>query len=339
LDEVQKEFQKFELKDPRPLIDTENLEAFGDDLWFFGVRETLWKYNVTTGEAIDYSEILRSVTDKNFYLLGITKDASQQFWVTTSRGLIKLAPKTKEKFSFNIQSKDGFCEDNCYVQSIVASDTAIYFAYLYHVIAMSKKTKQFYRLNYDLENVNKGSEQESIWDEGAGKLEILDDQLIWLDQIINVPSLNGKDILSEQTDYRVVNSLIGNQTIWLAPYYPNDKSQQLFEYNLQTQQLKNISPDVDLVPEDYPLQILESKHHDKVWVVFEERGILEFSKSGAFLEKYDDPSINDNNCLYEDSKGNLWIGTKVGLTKIQIPSGKMKHFVNKTFNFKDVKRV
>ena len=332
--EVNSEFDIFPLKNSQPLIDTENIESIGDDLWFFGVQETLWKVNLKTSEVVNYSDVLRSVTDKNFYILNVIKDASQQLWVTTSRGLIKLAPAKKAKFFMEIQKQDGFCEDNCYVQSITATDTAIYFSYLYSVVAQSKQTKQFYSLDNNLENTSKGAMIESIWDEGANKLSVHNNQLIWLDQLIDLNTLESVDLIPQQNDYRVVNSPIGDHTLWLAPYYPAQKEEQLFEYNFKTNQLRNISPDLDLPSEDYPLQILESKLYDKVWVAYEFRGILEFTKSGKYIRKYQDDSILDNNCLYEDKKGNLWVGTKQGLTKINIQNdGELQHFKNRTYNY------
>lgn len=331
--EIENQFEVFELKDNRPLIDTESIEIIGDDLWIFGVQEKLWKVDMKTWKTTDYTDALRSVTDKNFYILNVWQDDSEQLWVTTSRGLIKLTPAKKEKIQTAIRKQDGFCEGNCSVQSITASDTAIYFSYLYETIAMSKKTKKFYPLNYNLKNLSKGSLLESVWDEGAQKLSIYNNQLVWLDQIIDLTSLKGIDLLPSQSDYRVVNCLIGDHTLWLAPYYPTRKDQQLFEYNFKTKQLRNISPDLDIVNEDYPLQILESKKHNKVWVATEERGVLEFTKSGEYIRNYKDESINQNNCLYEDKNGTLWIGTQNGLTKVNIQTGDFKNIDNKTYNY------
>jgi len=255
------EFEIFELKDKAPLINSEFIRVIDNNLWIGGVHENLWKVNLETLEAEDYTEELRKTTDKTFYILGVFKDKSNELWVTTSRGLIKLKRNEEKKYSRNLNLSSGFCEDNCYIQSITHTKTHIFYSYLFDLIAYDKQNKTFNKIekvSLDPKNVRIGTTKEIYWDEGSNKLSTYKDKIIWHDELIDSKIFSKKDLLPNHSDFRVGNVLNGDD-LWLIPFYPNKKDDQVYIYNLKTDKLKNISPGAEIREHDFPLGLWVSK--------------------------------------------------------------------------------
>ncbi len=334
-----KEFEIFNQVEETALINTENIVSIGDDMWFMGVHETLWKVNMKNFEVQDYSSNIRGLTDKSFYILNIFKDHSEQLWLTTSMGLIKLGPQRALSYNHVLDSKDGYCTENCYVQSITENDQEMFFSYLYKVVAQNKKTGLTRELDIPLGKIKKGSPQESIWDEGSHKLSLVGDKLIWMDQLYDLNTRECLDVLKDQNDTRTVNGVVNSDKLWIAPYYPRNINELLYVYDLKSGSKKALSPDLEFYLDDFPFKILESKIQNKVWLTTKSQGILSFTKQGKFIERIHEDSSKEYYDLFEDASGTLWISTSTGIGRLKRNISEVEHFNLEIKNYQGRKKI
>ena len=336
-DQVEDKFVRVRYDNEEAFINTEYIKSIGDDLWLGGLHESLWCYKKDQDRWEDYTSSIRELVNKNFYILGVFEGHSDQLWVTTSAGLFKLEKNPQEHIQMILQDKDGLCRDNCHIMSIADASDAVYFSYLDRIAYIEKSSGSVKSLNYNLGEKIKGTTQEYQWDVGSPRLSVIDNQLLWMDQLIDLTSPRGVDLLPKHTDFRVVHRIIDDQRIWLAPFYPESNKEMLYEYDLKDERLRNISPDIAYYPDDLISDIYPSKYHDKVWVGLQsikEAGVLEFTKSGVFIRRIsvsDDAShVTDNitYTFYEDKNKNLWIGTGYGLAKLELESDQVTPYPN-----------
>jgi len=333
-DTKKEEFEKVVFQNDQHLIDTEAIKIIGNDMWFLGVHEHLWRLNLLTKKLEDYTDRLRALSVRNFYLLDIFKDRTDQLWVTTSRGLVHLSQKKEPKFKSALQRSSEFCDDNCYIQSILATPDKIYFSFLQDLVELDKASGAFSKTSLSLPNVKKGNNMEAIWDLGAKKLSLADDMLIWNDQLINTNKNTSTDILKNQSDYRVVSEYMGDQKIWLAPYYPRNKIERLTEYNLANNTSKPIPCDFEFLADEIPYKILASKENNTVILLYEKSGIVVVNKSGKFVHQIKSRFQNFYTDVVEDSSGNFWFANKKGLSRLKPNGKKLDNFFLKKIDFR-----
>ena len=337
------EFNKVELPIPTALANTEYISFIGDELWLGGYYENLWCYNLRTQSIEDYSQDIRKGQSGRSYILGVSESSDGSKWVMTSAGIYKCTPTSRNKTRHILDVMSGFCDDDCFVHSIAASNSHIYFANVDQITAKNKSTNEIFKLPVSIANTRTEKGLPIYWSVGGQILSFASGKIFHHDMVVDASTFEHKHLIKNKQDFRVVNGFIDTNTVWFLPFNPQNLQQQLFEYKIKEDRIRPILLDVDLKTKQSGYQILASQEHDRVWLITSKGGLFEFDKNGKLLRH---PSImseigmtaNHTYCLFEQEDV-LWIGTYGGLIKYDWQDSFTQYFANSIKQFNREKRI
>ena len=267
-------------------------------LWF-ATQSGLNKYN---GKSFKhYNKQFQNVTRPTFSRLGkVYVDKQNQLWIVSNIGeLERYQPKTDDF----LPVKTNFSVNNIFQDTQLNMYLGTYNDGIYKIDAATKDTLQLLKGNDSkITSYHFLEADDALYAATSnGVLKIKQDNSY---QYLKVPALNATHMSSLATN--------ASNTLWLGTYgqglYYKTQSENTFK-KLST--LGN-----SILPEDLNIEALLVDSKDRIWIATYGNGLyildLKLKTIQQFKAQKNNPfavHYNDTLCLFEDSTGNIWLGT------------------------------
>ncbi|WP_291651100.1 sensor histidine kinase [Clostridium sp.] len=137
--------------------------------------------------------------------------------------------------------------------------------------------------------------------------------------------------LIEDSYYTEINYVYSDgEIIWLA------STADFYSYNIITREKLYYSKELmefDINPGHIKYILPDYKDKDILWLGGIDIGVVKYHKEKGVIEQYTNKSLDKNslisnyiNCMTFDNSGNLWIGTNIGLSKLDIKTNKFTSY-------------
>lgn len=289
------------------------------DLWLGGLGE-LWYYDAWRQELTDYDAPIRQLVKNTCTYRTIFQDASEVVWLATDFGAIKVTQSDK-LFTQYMSGGSEYCSNvYCSIRGITEDENGlIYIAYYNSIHVLDPRSNAVRPLfpNNDYFNYPFGIN----YHEGAlytGNGIRIDLATLDRDTLFNRPNIDLGAVITGQDDQ-----------LWFG--YQHD----LFRYNPATE---TTTPFRDALGQWDSLagmiaHLFQRPNSEEIWVSTLDQGLYRVHPERGRIAHYttaDDSPIQlphpQVNAVYEDSVGNIWLGTARGLARMRLEEGSMQIF-------------
>lgn len=254
------------------------------------------------------------------------EDFNGTIWIGTDKG-INILNKNNQFNSFEEQKY----LNNKNIVSILQHNQYIWVATKYDGIYIyDKLTSKLVDRIYDSDNGI------SLRNQYIKNLFNIGDEWIVITTNKGIISVNTKEILYkynliEEGYSSELNYLYSDEeNIWLAT------TSNFYSYNLSTGERTYYSEDLikfNINPIRIKYILPDYKDENIIWLGGIDTGLVKYHKENGVIEQYENDPLrydflinNYINCMSFDNLGNLWIGTNVGLSKLDIKTNKFTHY-------------
>ncbi len=312
----------------------------GTYIWHRGYPFSLSRLRLSAGQAgtVDgtIEDFTAQIIEKNQHLpifnstlLNVFRDRSDQIWMTTRAGIVKMTIEEGLFDKFRVGQLDFNCKTgDCKIKG-VAEDGAgnVYFSYDNGIIVYSPKTGRRSRLPL---NIPPQKQSEHALTCAQGKL-------FWNEYVIDLQTLAvGKIFNSSTYDYLAHGLSPDGEQLWIGV---NDWPFQLIAYDISTGETRQFElPESIFVSINYEIRHVHvSPATGSVFLAVWGVGMYEVDTNGQQLHHYFDNRTADDkwqwhgNLLYgmhEGTDGQLWIahGVDAGLSKLDLKTREITRY-------------
>ena len=160
----------------------------------------------------------------------------------------------------------------------------------------------------------------------------------------NILIVTNKDIICFNTkEHSYKEILIGNDYSIELKYIYNDgediwiaTTADFYRYNIKSKETRYYSQDlmyVGINPGDIKYILQDNEDEEIIWLGGIGTGLVKYHKEKGVMKRYTNDSLtkgslinNYINCMAFDDSGNLWIGTNIGLSKLNIKTNKFTSY-------------
>ena len=327
-------FKKWQPKGNLNLDNTFLVKPIKEEVWIGGYYHRLLRYHISTGETTDFSQQIGGVIQSSTsYLNGIIPLPSGEIWLPHYDGLAKLSPQKSTTFRHLFHTQSAFCQNNCTVKSVTGNGNTIYFAFTNRIIEFNEKTNEANILPINVNLKQKGTNKLLFFDIGYKGFHFLDNQLYWNDWAIDLKTKNSQILLPNKADFRVINFIDEEQTLWLMPQFSPLSNPLIYLYDLKNKTSDSLALPIQPIENDPVFQIEISRKNKRLWVLYQQNGLMEFDLKGDLIYHYPLENINQQitqrtNTLYRENNKILWLGHSRGILEINTETREMFYHSN-----------
>lgn len=312
-------FQEFQIRDST-LLDYNN-RLYVDEERILAYKNHFSIINRATGEGDEYSKEIARL--KNFglqeklFLTDVCKDLSGVYWL--SGNLLKnLEFDLVEHIS---QGGNKFCNNwKCPVRKIIEDEKGnIIFGSSHHVLQYNPQTTVVDTLACD--------KSIDVWDAWGLTLER---PFLYVDnRRINLDNCSFYYIIGDAKK-PTLNALDGEGNLWLGA-----ESTTIWIYNMETETVRPFYTLRDILG-DKPVflrSVFPRKKGPGMWVLTGNNGLFLLHLEDGVLAHYTYDPEDENSMassqlydVYETEAGNLWIGSSMGLTRLETATNTFTHY-------------
>ncbi len=281
------------------------------DIWVAG-RNGLWWYQAADQRAKDFTPTIRDRVKHSVNFRQLFEDQTGVLWVASDFGLIKLTFSNPLFTTYLAQGNQHCYEGTCSTRGITEDDKGnIYFSYYNSIHRLDVANKVLTPLfpNIRFHNPPFGLKYHlgALWT-GNGRRIDLASQTV--DTLLEMPSTDLGYVMVDHED-----------ELWVG--FRN----KLFTYDAKAKRLRyhqQLSASLDTTTLDISY-LYQSPSDLTIWVGTLNSGLFRIDKYKGLLAHYDTEGANGVrflhnkiNCIYEDSRQQLWVATGNGLHQLDV---------------------
>lgn len=303
---------------PEEVLRPSKIIAFkGDDMWIAGQANALYRYHLPSKRIEDYSSLAKKIFKKNFEVFNVCFDNKKTVYAVTEAGLLQILKEKELRHEiFSIENSPSIRDGEERILSVIGLDDHLYASTVYDLYEKSPASSHWRRSDIQLQDSSVTNTVANKWDSGSHRLSTIGSRLLWYDYLIDPVSGQQHKLLPSEIDFRITNYVQGDSIIWMAPYYPSEPRRQVFRYHYGTKQLVDVTPPGS-DGNRRPLMFLESRYSDRMWLLYQHRGIYEFTKTGEYI-RHIQPEYQVNYCIGQTHPDFLWLGNPQGFAKLHL---------------------
>lgn len=279
------------------------------NIWVGG-RGVLWYYNALTKRLIDYDERVKQIVKNTCTYRHIFQDQTGTIWASTDFGIIKIV-QSDYLFTHYLSGGSEYCSNVfCSIRGMTEDPLgSIYISYYNSIHVLDPQTNAIRLLfpSNDYFNYPFGLQYHAgaLWTGNGLRIDLNN---LKVDTLFKKPQQDLGAVLVDRQGM----VWMGYQ-YWLYQYDP--ASQTLFTYEDSQGQWDSLAGQISY--------LYESPSTGDIWVATLETGLYQLEHGSERAMHYDTSSrspirlsSNQINSIYEDSRGDMWLGTAFGLHRL-----------------------
>ena len=288
---------------------------------------------VYSRDSMEIKELKKDTRTPNYLSSNVItcfyEDTNGVIWIGTDRGVNILNENKQFKVSIQQSQSTGDLYDKDII-SIVQHDEYIWIATKFDGIYIYNKYGSL------VKHLKKNESGIALSDKYIKNIFSINNQFMVIvtnKDLISIDTKNYSYVhdIYEQDYYHELNYLHNDgDNIWIVT--DND----FFAYDTSSEEIISYSNELrqaNINPGNIKYIIEDKNNSDIIWLSGSDTGVIKYSKKNGVIKRYlkDSPDktaiiSNNINCITFDELGNLWIGTNVGLSKLDMESDEVTSY-------------
>jgi signal transduction histidine kinase/DNA-binding response OmpR family regulator len=313
------EFQEFRLKDNELILRSNQLVVEEDRIFTFGFHFSIIDRKKRDGVpyAKEIARLENFALKEHLSFSGLFRDLSGTYWLS-GNFLKKLE---FQHIDHILQGGSSFCNDwKCSVRKITEDEKGnVIFGTSHRVLQYNPQTREVGILPCD--------RSIQVWDTWG--ITLVDSHLYVDNRMVDLEDCSFKFIIGKEKA-STYNTSDKEGNIWFGAWGP-----QLTIYHPETDTRRFLSLPHDKGEKEniFIRTFFPQKNGSGMWVLTGNHGLFLVDKKEGVIREYQYDPENDNSLLsgqnYDarlDEKGDLWIGSSMGLSKLMVETNSFSHY-------------